>query len=238
MQIKIGSSQEFGRLLNALADEMVSTCMHFRLYSDLKAAVNNYITELNQSPAFWFLTYRAHIDTVLLRLCRIYDQHSSSLNLKNLLDTIWANINIFDVEHFRERLKNNPFVDSLASNPIKPDIEQLKKDIYYVSVANNSVKTLLRWRNNSIVHKSPKFIIKDLNITNEYPLSLDEIKRLLEEGRSILNRYSYLFHATIYSTQIVGHDDYRKVLEAVRTVIKQYEDKRALELEFFIKKGS
>jgi len=146
MQIMIRDSKEFGQLLKALADEMVSAWFHFRLYSDLKSDVNNYVTELNQSLAFWSLTFRAHIDTVLSRLCRIYDQHSSSLNLRNFLDTILANINIFDVEHFRERLKDNPFVDSLASGPTKPDIEQLKKDIHYVSEANPSVKTLLIWR--------------------------------------------------------------------------------------------
>jgi hypothetical protein len=133
MQIKIKDSEEFGRLLKALADEMVTAIIHFRLYSDLEASVNNYVTELNQSPAFWSCTFRAHRDTVLLRLCRIYEQHSSSLNLKNLLDTIEANIDIFEVERFRERLKDDPFVNSLSSSSTKPDIGQLKNDINYIS---------------------------------------------------------------------------------------------------------
>lgn len=60
----------------------------------------------------------------------------------------------------------------------------------------------------------------------------------MKEGRDILNRYSNLFHATTYTTKIVGHDDYRYVLEAIRTVIRQYEEKRALELELFRKKDS
>jgi hypothetical protein len=105
MQIRIKDSEEFGGLLKALADEIVTACIHFRLYSDLNAAVNSYVTELNQSPAFWSYTFRAHLDAVLLRLCRIYEQHDSSLNLRNLLDTIQANIDIFDIEQFRERLR-------------------------------------------------------------------------------------------------------------------------------------
>lgn len=238
MKIRIRDSKEFGQLLKALVDEMVSACIHFRLYSDLKSDVNNYVTELNQSPAFWFLTFRAHIDTVLSRLCRIYEQHNASLNLKNLLDTILANINIFDVDHFRERLKDNPFVDSLASNSTKPDIEQLIKDIHYVSKANPSVKNLLIWRNNIIVHRSAMHISKEIKLPNDYPLSLMDIEQLLKEGMAILNRYSSLFHSTTYSTKIVGHDDYRNVLESIRTVIRQYEQKRALELELLYKKES
>jgi hypothetical protein len=58
-------------------------------------------------------------------------------------------------------------------------------------------------------------------------VSLDIIKQLLKEGMAILNRYSNLFHATTYSTQIVGHDDYHKVLEAVRNVLRQYDQKKS-----------
>ncbi len=235
MQIKIGSSQEFGRLLNDLAEEMVSACIHFRLYSDLKAAVNNYITELNQSPAFWFLTFRAHLDTVFIRLCRIYDQHSSSFNLKTLLDFITGNIAIFDVEEFRERLKDNPFVDSLASNITKPDIGQLHKDIQYVSVENPYIKNLIIWRNNIIVHKSVKHASKEINFPNDYPLSIENIEELLKEGMAILNRYSILFSENVYSTKIVGHDDFRNVLEAIRSSVRQYEKERAREMKSFNK---
>jgi hypothetical protein len=227
MKIIINDSEQFGRLLKDLADEMVTACIHFKLYSDLNAAVNSYVTELNQSPAFWSYTFRAHLDTVLSRLCRIYDQHKKSLNLKNLLDTIKTYINIFDVKNFRERLKDNPFVDSLASWLTKPNIEQLEKDIHFVSKANPSVKRLLFWRNNTIVHKNAEHVINNFDISDKYPLSFDEIKQLLKEGTTIINRYSNLFHATTYSTQIVGHDDYQNVLKAVRAVIKQHEKKIA-----------
>jgi hypothetical protein len=236
MQIKIGSSQEFGRLLNDLADEMVSACIHFRLYSDLEAARKSYIKELNQSRTFWTLTFRAHLDTVLFRLCKIYDQHSSSLNLRNLLDTIKANIDIFDTEQFRERLKENPFVESLASSSTKPDLGQLEKDINFVSEANPSVKALVFWRQNFFAHKSAKHVAKNRKLADHYSLNLKEIEQLLKEGMCILNRYSRLFHANSYSTQIVGHDDYLNVLDAIRKILNQYKEKIAREIEMFSNK--
>lgn len=231
MQIPIGSSQEFGRLLKALAEEMVSACIHFRLHSDLEKARKNYIRELNESRAFWSLTFQAHRDTVLFRLCKIYEQHSSSLNLKNLLDTIKANIDIFDVEQFRERLKDNPFVESLASSPTKPNLEQLEKDIGFVSEKNPLVKALIILRNNFLSHRTPKLVAKNRKLADYYDLTWDDIERLLKEGMDILNRYSSLFHASRYS--IVGYDDYRNVLEAVRNILKQYDEERASEMELF-----
>ena len=238
MQIKIDDSQEFGRLIKALTDEMVSACIHFRLYSDLEAARKNYSKELNQSWTFWSLTFRAHLDTVLFRLCKIYDQHSSSLNLKNLLDTIQANIDIFDVEHFRERLKDNPFVESLAFSSTKPDLEQLERDTNFVSEANPPVKALVFWRQKYFAHRSAKHVAKNRNLADHYALNLNEIEQLLKEGIDILNRYSTLFHSISYSTKIVGHDDYLNVLEAIRSVLKQHEDELAREMELFGNKSS
>jgi hypothetical protein len=235
MQIRIGSSEEFGRLLDALANEMVSACIHFRLYSDLEAARKSYIIELNQSWTFWSLTFRAHLDTVLFRLCKIYDQHSLSLNLRNLLDTIKANIKIFDVEQFRERLKDNPFVESLASSSTKPDLGQLEKDINFVSEANPSVKTLVFWRHKFFAHRSANHVAKNRNLADHYSLNLNKIEHLLKEGMCILNRYSSLFRANTYSTKIVGHDDYRNVLEAIRSVVRQYDEENAREMELLQK---
>lgn len=47
----------------------------------------------------------------MLGLCMVYDQHPKSLNPVNLLDTIKANIEIFDERSFRQRLMMNPVVD-------------------------------------------------------------------------------------------------------------------------------
>jgi predicted neutral ceramidase superfamily lipid hydrolase len=50
-----------------------------------------------------------------------------------------------------------------------------------------------------------------------------DVERLLVEGIKVLNRYSTLFHATTHSTDIVGRDDFRSVLEAVRDHLQMIE---------------
>ncbi|MEE9259668.1 MAG: hypothetical protein V3U40_00970 [Candidatus Scalindua sediminis] len=216
MIIKFDTEEEFQRLLSSLAQEIVDANIHWRLLSDLKGNIELFSKEYNESAAFWTLTFQAHLDATIFHLIRIYDGNSASLSLKNLLDTISANLRIFETERFRERLKNNPFVESLSEDSRKPDEQQLYKDIEFASNNNPIVNKLTIWRNNLFAHKSAGNTVKGYNIASDYPLYDKEIEELLVGGKTILNRYSNLFHANTYSTQIVGHDDYQFVLKSIR----------------------
>jgi hypothetical protein len=158
VRINVNSADEFERLLDALCDEAVTACIHFRLYNDLEASRSEYATAFNQSWTFWSLTFQSHWDTTLFRLCKIYDQHKTSLNLRNLLDTIEANLGVFDVENFRERLKGNPFVESLSSRATRPAVDELRKDRDSVTEVDPRVKSLVVWRNNFFAHRSAKHV--------------------------------------------------------------------------------
>ena len=217
MHIKISNAAEFQGLLEALAGELVEANIHFKLHRALVDSIPEYVKEYNQTATFWSLTHQAHLDVALFRLCKIFDQHSKSLNLRNLLDTIKQNLSLFEIENFRERLKDSPFVESLSEGSRKPDIKQLEKDLAFVSEKNPLVEILVnKWRNNLFAHIGPKYVIKKRRISAEYPLTVDDIEKLLKTGMSILNRYSSLFRANTYSTQIIGHDDFKFVLKSIR----------------------
>jgi AbiU2 len=233
MHIKISSAEEFESLLNALCDETVNACIHYRLYTDLEAARPEYATAFQQSWTFWSLTLQSHWDTTLFRLCKIYDQHSTSLNLKNLLDTVEENVGIFDVDNFRERLKGNAFVDSLASGAKRPDIPILKKDRDTVCDTEPRVKALVFWRNNFFAHRSARLVAGKKNLADHYTFEASDVDALLKNAMRILNSYSVLFRASSYSTQIVGHDDYRYVLQTITDAVKRHDDDVERELAKF-----
>ena len=238
MQIKISSTDEFERLLNALCDETVDACIHYRLYTDLEVARTEYATAFHQSWTFWSLTFQSHWDSTLFRLCKIYDQHSTSLNLRNLLDTIEGNIGIFDVVNFRERLKGNAFVDSLASGANRPDIAMLKKDRETVCDGDPKVKALVFWRNNFFAHRSAKHVAEKKNLADHYTFDTSDVDALLKNAMRILNSYSVLFRASSYSTQIVGHDDYRYVLRTITDAVKKHDEEVERELAQFQQRNS
>lgn len=224
MIIKIKNDTELGRLINSLADELVTAAIHFKLFKDLQK--NEYSREYSQSPAFWQYTFKAHLDSVLFCLCRVYDKHSKALSLYNLLDTIKANVHFFNKEHFINRKKDNQFVDSLAREDRIPKKEQLEEDMRYINSKNPLVEKLIRWRNELIAHKNAAHVIKEIKLEKTHPFLFVEIEELLSHGMEIINRYNYLFEATTHSTQIVGHDDYEFVLDSIRFKLETQDEER------------
>lgn len=214
------TDSEFKRLLDALVDELIDALAYFRLHQDLNEAIPHYQAEFNQSAAFWTLTRNAYMDAIFLRLCKAYDLYDRkpNLNLRSFLETIQANLHFFDEPNFRERLKSNAFVDSLAANPRKPDSAQLQRDLESVSNANPLVKKLMVWRNKYLAHRSRSSALDPRGFAEENPILFSEIKKLIENGLRIVNFYSGLFSATFHASLPI--DDYKCLLEAVRRDLK------------------
>jgi hypothetical protein len=221
--IKVGDSTEFGRLLEALADDIVRAHIHYQLYKDLRQALSDHPRVSTQSNAFWGLTLTAHISTCMQMLCRAYDQETNSLHLQNWLFTIQENLHLFDREEFRRRLKDNPFVESLAQAPRKPDPAIFEEDIWLCSPNDPLVKILIIHRNTHVAHMGAKNIIVARSTHDEYPLTIGDFETLLARAKAILNRYSSLFAANTYTTQIIGYDDYQYIFRCIEETLQRTE---------------
>ena len=213
--IKIANADEFKLLFDGLATDIVSAGWHWKICHGLEMAASEYGLEFAQSPTFWGLTSKAHDEAALFSLFRAYDGNRRSLNLRNLLDTIAANMYMFDVEAFRERLKDNPFVETLAADARKPDAAQLNADLDFVT-NNPVVKALHGWRHNLFAHRSPDVALGTLKLDEKFRIIRPEIRGLIERGLEILNRYSGMFNAVYQSTSLIGEDDFTATLNAVR----------------------
>jgi hypothetical protein len=134
--------------------------------------------------------------------------------------TIQENLHLFDDAAFRERLKDNPYVASLAENPRKPDPAVLTDDIAACSSSDPIVKKLTIYRGNRIAHRSARFLLSSLDKDEKYGLTFDELRTLLERAKTILNRYSYLFDASVYSTTVVGHDDFDYIFKSIQEKVE------------------
>jgi len=210
------SSGELRSAINALARDVVDAVIHWRLSRGILDAMEKWPLVAHQSYTFWSLTIGAHIKVSVLAACRVFDQEKSSLHLLSLLELVQVNLPLFDDPNFRTRLRNNPFVESLAESIRTPDPTQLERDITLCSTRDELVRRLMIHRNNAVAHLSRKRSLakatprKDEEITNE------EFEILLSRAAEILNRYSGLFQAEHFSTQIVGHDDYETVFRWIQ----------------------
>ena len=160
------------------------------------------------------LTFNAHRDAALFRLGRLFDQTKGALSLKTLVEIVRRNAHLFDEPHFRERLKGNEFVDSLAQTARRPDVIALSEDAKVVSAKTDPVvASLVQLRNQVLAHKDQRVVLGTLRSPAEQ-LSNEEIGQLVKRAISISNRYSSLFKASTDSDRIVGHDDHLNVLKA------------------------
>ncbi len=224
MKITIQTSGELDRLLDVLAREIVDAQIYHRLFCDVIDSIAHYKREFQQSNTFWSLAIESLSEARLTRLCRVFDQESRSLNLVNLLDTIQANRHLFEKQHFRERLRDNAFVDSLAQADRVPPKGQLADDIAYASSENPLVRKLMIWRNNIVAHTGAKTSLGKNQVLQDNPLSQAEIEELLDKSFAILNRYSSLYRASTWSRQVIGHDDHQSLLKFLRLGLQKWDE--------------
>ncbi len=200
MPASVSDPAQFKLLTQSIAYDMQTLSFHWKLYRDLRSAVEQYETELNESRTFWSLTFDAHRDASLFRICRLYDQHTSTLNLKNWLVA----------------LRDNPQFFSSQSTPCETT---LATDIDSVSAADQTVNKIVRLRNNAIAHVAIKPIVAQQLKSENCNIPFADVDALVDRARDIVNRYTTLLKGESYSTTIVGHDDFRTVLESVRMSI-------------------
>lgn len=222
MAIRIESAADLQALLSTMANELVDANVYLKLHQDLGTSAKDHGREFNQARAFWGLTMQANMDAAVFRACKIYDQHRGALGLKSLLETIKANVHVFSEPNFRQRLAGNPFVDSLAAENRVPDRVELDKDIVYVSEGSNPmVRNLVGLRNKLYAHRASREVLNATDLSATYPLTSADVHDLLHCGMEIVNRYSQLFSAQAYSAQMIGHDDYKTVLGALRADLER-----------------
>ena len=224
MEIKVKNSDDLNKLLDALANEIVDANIFFRLYRDITSSIRENARAFSQSNTFWYFVFISLNESCLLRLCKIYDQENKSLNLFNLLETIKVNIGYFEKEQFRKRLKDNPFVNSLAESDTIPDKKRLEKDIIFARKNNPLIKKLLAWRNNKIAHIGAKITLGYDQILRDNPIDQKEVESLLDKSHEIFNRYSYLFKASTYSRHVVGHDDFKSLLKFLNMGLEKWDE--------------
>lgn len=221
LKYSIKNAAEFQRLVKALSDDIVDAHIHFRLHEDLvDVLAANPLVE-PQSPTFWSSTLQGHLNSSLYALFRAYDQDTGALHLPSWLTIIEENLSLFTRASFRDRLKNNVHVATLAKATRKPNAARLAKDILVCTTADPIVKKLITYRSNWIAHRNATIAIGTRGAGYQSGLTYADLRVLLRRSKEILNRYSNLFSANIYATTVVGRDDYQYLVESVQNRVEE-----------------
>lgn len=208
------SDEEFNRLLEGLVENLLNANHHFRLYTKLEEALADYEQEINQCRGFWGLTISAHREVGILNLCRAYDGNKQSLSRERFLEVISENIELFSTSKFRDRLKDNPRLDSLSKYDRVPNFDELDEEKKSVSNKDPLVKKLTILRSNIVAHTNEGWLLNKKQ--DLIPLTFEDVKELIDRGFRIFNKYRSLFEASTNASSLIGEDDYKTVLKYYR----------------------
>jgi hypothetical protein len=217
MILQTSNSEQFARLLDSLAADVLDAGYHLQLRIGLASAAREYRRELNQHRAFWHLTLNAQTAAVMAHLCRAYDQNQNSLSLLNLLETIRDNIHLFGGSP-GSRL---PAVVNPAAP--KPDTTTLLQDRQSVSPKDPLVARLVSLRGNLFAPRNAMNVVEELGLAARFAMTFEEVEELWRRGLSILNRYSQLFRHGPWASSLVGQDDYKELLQSLRRDMRHRE---------------
>ena len=213
--LKLESPEKFEGFLRVLWDELYWAHTYYDIFKEAARLCTQYEEAVKLSRHFWDFTLRAHCQTALIHLHRIYDQNKQSFNLHRFLLTVRDNQEIFDSGEVRARRKADPHADDLIRAIGAFDSSQLDRDIEFSSEANPKVANLKTWRDRVTFHKDERELFRQKPFEQDHPLPFADIEALLEEAYRILNRYAQYFDTTQYSLGCREWKDIKFVFEAM-----------------------
>lgn len=222
--IQIKDEPEFRSLLNGLAQDVVDAHIHWDMWRYLTGLLTRWPDVQIEAATFWYYTRSSHLRTSLASLARAFDQDQRSLHLKSWLVTIREHQHLFAADAFERRLSNDPFAKWLLEEVKELDLATLSSDIESCSDTESDVKALFIYRSNVLAHRGAK-LAKQGSSVQQPKLDIEQIERLLDRAKIILNRYSLLFNASAYSMRPVGHDDVEHVFRRTQRDIENERQK-------------
>ena len=155
-----------------------------------------------------------------MTLIRIYDDHGSSLSLRNFLKTIDSYPHLFSLKSFRQRMSKNPYLESLIRSRHVPTSESIKNDLRLIDNSQPLIFSLKQWRDKAFAHHDPGIPLGKINLSDDYPLSHADTGALIVKAHEVFDKYSNAYKCESYSTQFTGHHDYSNLLSLCKLGIK------------------
>jgi hypothetical protein len=114
----LNSDVEFKEFLKHLWDELYWATTYYDLFKGLLQSCKENKTVFELSPHFWDYTLRAHYQTALVYLHRIYDQNQESFSLHRFLLTVREHHRLFDEPEVRKRRQHDPNAEDLIKEGV------------------------------------------------------------------------------------------------------------------------
>jgi len=216
--------EEFRRYHQRLRRELDEANWHFSIVKYISGVSNDYLGELNQAPAFWGLTIKAHMFSVLMRLNNFFGKEAKDkhLHMLSFLDFIENNPNIFSSQAFERRLRTAGRYDEIAVK-FNSEITAEKVVQDKQKLSNLPIPSLKAWRNKILSHMDKNDIAQNVNIAKKYPITTKQIAEIIDTLHDMLNQYCLAYDFSTHSKDLAVEYGLQYVLDAVRLKLQRRE---------------
>ena len=185
-----------------LRAELNAGYWHFRVYTAVEAAMDEYLREMNQASGFFQMTLLAHRRQALMQLAKLLDNGAASVGVLQLLRHCERNPGMFRPEEVRRRVKGHKHAHEIAEahegvdeNTVVGWVQEDRKKLW--ALPTEKVATL---RNKALAHIDRK-TVEHGEVSTPYPFR-PEIEACFETLHGILNRYSWQFSSERWTMEL------------------------------------
>ena len=169
----MSQTEEIEKLVEVLTDQTVLGRTHLLIWQGLNKDLVSNQTAFKTAPTFFATTVKAHAESTLLCLSKIYDKHPAGISLNRLIEIARNDSEQLSYPH--------DFLSSL-DNWSK---ETARRD--------DQIKALIDYRNQELAHLDKRVFLNHATPSYEGKLTFDFVSQLYDDAYSLINTVSKQF---------------------------------------------
>lgn len=202
--------EHFRKFEEGLFQQIMSLNSFLDLYIHIKKRSNDRLEILNKAPAFFNLTQESLLTSIIIGLAKIYEKRNKKgRTIYNFLNFIDANQNgIFTKKQLRDY--------EITTELIKGHILKLEEQ-------EPLLDNLFAWRDKGFAHMDNKYFEDRGLLGEDFPLTIKELRYLIELVAEILNTYGVAYNETFQSIKATNVTDIDRILDWLY-MVEPYKD--------------
>lgn len=222
------NKEELEKIIESYCSRITYLNDCFMLHMLMINSQKDYLSEINEFPAFYQLSEKSFIHICIIELAKLYEYSDKSVSgIEKLINLCEANQNLFlkKVHNELTDCENNEVVRSYDIKiDIKKDITEARsklKDLCPI------ISNLKGQRDKFYAHLDKAYQNNPNALVTDYPLNYGEIKKLIHTVTLICNTFYQDLCRTAHACQTSNWDDIKNVF----MIIKEYKKNKNKEFE-------
>jgi len=206
-------TEMFKKYLDKLFNELMSIETHLELYVYIYNLKATNLSELNLAPAFFGNVIQVFLSNTIFSLSRIYENYDgrnrSDRNLSKFLDFLEQCFDIFPQD-----------------SDYKVDASLIKKHRGMIDNHKEVLNNLFAWRDKHFAHFDKHYFFETEKLSEDYNLTLNNLRTLIQLAKEILNYYSIAYSGTYNAVTPTNLLDIENIIE----ILADYNKKNKLDV--------